>query len=84
MSKYEQRTYYQAGLACSNPREYARMTRSYNDIRMEYEILNSTDLRYTSKQVRAFAKANNFKIKWYEYVFTGLLRKRLLKYLRGV
>lgn len=39
--------------------------------------------RYTSKQVRALARAWKFKIRWYEYIFNDLLRKRLLNYFRG-
>lgn len=48
-----------------------------------YNRYNYHPLRYTPKQVRALAKAWDFKIKWYEYIFNGLLRKRLLNYFQG-
>lgn len=40
-------------------------------------------LRYTPRQVRILARAWKFKIRWYEYIFNNLLRKRLLEYIKG-
>ena len=39
--------------------------------------------KYTSKQVRVLARACGVKIKWYEYVFNVLLRKRMFRYFNG-
>lgn len=36
----EVRTYLQHGLMCPNPREYYRMTRSYEDMRLEHDLLH--------------------------------------------
>lgn len=46
--------------------------------RIEY-----TPKQYTPKQVRILARACKVKIRWYEYIFNGLLRKRLFKYFNG-
>lgn len=38
--EYELRYYFHGELACPNPREYCKYTRTYEQLRAEYELLN--------------------------------------------
>lgn len=38
--QYESRAYFHGELTCPNPREYYRMTRSYGDMKREWEMSN--------------------------------------------
>lgn len=66
---FEYRTYTYQGLVCPNPIEYYKMTRSYNDLRAEYDLLNcykldETDLMHLKLKIAKVSvyQKNNFII----------------------
>lgn len=55
-NQYEVRTLMFGGLACPNPREYYKNTRSYDDMRREYNLLNCGII--TDEQILITVSAN--------------------------
>ncbi len=46
----EVRVWWQGGLVCPNPREYTKMTRAYEDMRAEYNLLHCGEYTEEEKQ----------------------------------
>ncbi len=64
---FEYRSYVEQGLVCPNPRERYLRTRSYADLKAEYDLLNchkldETDLMYLELAKVSVCQNNNFMI----------------------